>query len=169
MTDLNYTELIKFPEVYGLIKCLLLSENPEGREYFLKIQQLMSHVDKRRNTPVWQERNERIVQPILKSNIRKYFQLAEKIDEDFLQHLCGVLDVNTYEIRAPDTAAMSALYLKGSLLSHNCCANANVAIDELYRIKIYSNRDIDKEEMITNCYTNVLLVGQTYFKLTITH
>ncbi|XP_065369562.1 SET domain-containing protein SmydA-8-like [Calliphora vicina] len=157
MTELKHEELKKFPDCYGIIKCLLLSENPEGKEDFSKILQLMSHLEKRRKSAIWQERNKQIVQPILKSNLKNYFQLGCKLDEEFLQHLCGVLDVNTYEIRAPDVASMSGLYLKGSLLAHQCCPNANVAIDDLYRIKIYANRDIDKEEMVTNCYTNVLL------------
>lgn len=159
MTDLKQEELKKFPDTYGIIKCLLLSEIPEGKEDFNRILKLESHLEKRRKLPIWQERNKNIVQPILKSNLKKYLQLADKLDEEYLQHLCGVLDVNTYEIRAPDMAPMSALYLKGSLLAHQCCPNANVAIDEMYRIKIYANRDIDKEEMVTNCYTNVLLVS----------
>ena len=163
MTDLKADALKKYPETYGIIKCLLLSENPEGKDDFQKILQLESHREKRRNTAVWQERNKNVVQPILTSNLNKYLQLGSKIDAEFLQHLCGILDVNTYEIRAPDTAAMSALYLKGSLLAHQCCPNANVAIDEVYRIKIYANRNIDKEEMVTNCYTNILLVSVFFF------
>lgn len=159
MTDLKADVLKKYPETYGIVKCLLLSENPEGKNDFNKILELESHVDKRRNTPVWQERNKNVVQPILKSNIQKYLQLNSKIDEEFLQQLCGILDVNPFEIRAPDMAAMRGVYLKGSLLAHHCCPNANVAIDELYRIKFYANRDIDKEEMVTNSYTNILLVS----------
>ncbi|KAM7342415.1 SET and MYND domain containing, arthropod-specific, member 6 [Cochliomyia hominivorax] len=157
MSELKYEELKKSTDTYGIIKCLLLSENPEGKKDFNKILELESHLEKRRKTDVWQERNKKIIQPILKSNLKNYLQLADKLDEEYLQHLCGVLDVNTYEIRAPDEASMSALYINASLLSHDCCPNANVAIDEMYRIKIYANRDIAQEEMVTNCYTNVLL------------
>ncbi|XP_061391829.1 SET domain-containing protein SmydA-8-like [Musca vetustissima] len=149
--------LKKFFGTYNIIKCLLLYENSTTREYFEKMLLMESHLDKRRNTTIWKDHNRAVIQPLLKSNICQHLAISQRINEEFLQHICGIWDVNSYEIRAPDSEAMRALYLNASLLAHNCIPNANQAIDEQYRIKIYANRDIDKDEMITISYTNVLM------------
>lgn len=139
----------RFPATYDLLKCLLLHENPETRDY----------LEERRKRSIWQEDDKEVIQPLLQSNIVKGLGIADRINEDFLQHICGVWDVNSYEIRAPDSASMRGLYLNGSLMTHNCCPNTNQAIDDQYRIKLYANRDIAKNEIITISYTNLLLVS----------
>uniref|UniRef100_A0A1I8M6E6 Uncharacterized protein n=1 Tax=Musca domestica TaxID=7370 RepID=A0A1I8M6E6_MUSDO len=149
--------LKKYFATYNILKCLLLYENPETRDYFEKMLQMESHLDKRRNTAVWKDHSRAVIQPLIKSNIVKRLQLATRCNEEFLQHICGIWDVNSYEIRAPDSEGMRALYLNASMLAHNCIPNANQAIDDQYRIKIYANRDIDKDEMVTISYTNVLM------------
>ncbi|XP_073846739.1 SET domain-containing protein SmydA-8-like [Musca autumnalis] len=155
--EIKVETLKKFYGTYNLLKCLLLYENPESREYFEKMLQMESHMEKRRNSDIWKQHSKAIIQPLMKSNIVPALQIAERITEEFLQHICGIWDVNSYEIRAPDSDAMRALYLNASMLAHNCIPNANQAIDEQYRIKIYANRDIDKDEMVTISYTNVLM------------
>uniref|UniRef100_A0A1B0G1M5 SET domain-containing protein n=1 Tax=Glossina morsitans morsitans TaxID=37546 RepID=A0A1B0G1M5_GLOMM len=155
--EVQFENLRKNPESYGLLKLFLLKENPDTAEYFEKILQLESHLDKRRNTTIWQEHNDKVVQPLLHCGMKEYFKYDDTLDEDSIQRLCGILDVNAYEIRAPDQGGMRGLYLNASTITHQCNANANVAIDHQYRIKVYANRDIDKDETISTCYTNILL------------
>ncbi|XP_013099933.2 SET domain-containing protein SmydA-8 [Stomoxys calcitrans] len=149
--------LKKYPGTYGLLKCLLLYENPETRQYFEAMVCMQSHLERRRNSSIWQEHDKEIIQPLMKSNILKGLQIAERINKDFLQHICGIWDVNSYEIRAPDSAAMRGLYMNASMMAHNCQPNANQAIDGQYRMKVYANRDIAKNATVTVSYTNVLL------------
>uniref|UniRef100_A0A1A9W3W3 SET domain-containing protein n=1 Tax=Glossina brevipalpis TaxID=37001 RepID=A0A1A9W3W3_9MUSC len=153
----QFENLRKYSDCYALLKIFLLNENPDTAEYFERILNLEAHLDKRRNTAIWHEHNDKVVQPLLNSGIKEYFKCHDLLDEDFIQRLCGILDVNVYEIRAPDKGAMRGLYLKSSLFSHQCNANTNAAIDHQYRIKLYANRDINKNETISSCYTNVLL------------
>ncbi|XP_059225220.1 SET domain-containing protein SmydA-8 [Stomoxys calcitrans] len=157
LPDVKLDLLKKHLDTYGLLRCLLLQENPETREHFERMLNMESHLEKRRNTPIWQQHNKEIIQPLIKSNILKGLQMAESINEDLLQKICSIWDVNSHEIRAPDTAAMRGLYVNVSLLAHHCCPNANQAIDDQYRMKVYANRDIGKDEMVTNSYTNLLL------------
>ncbi|XP_075168852.1 SET domain-containing protein SmydA-8-like isoform X2 [Haematobia irritans] len=149
--------LKKYPGTYGLLKCLLLYENPESREYFEAMVRMQSHLEKRRKSIIWQEHSKEIIQPLIESNILKGLEIIDRLNEDFLQHICGIWDVNSYEIRAPDSGAMRGLYLNASMIAHNCQPNSNQAIDGQYQMKIYANRDIAKEATITVSYTNVLL------------
>lgn len=159
LPDVQCDILKKHLDTYGLLKCLLLYENEETQKYFESMLKMESHQDKRRNTSIWQHHNREIIQPLLKSNILKGLKVANRINEEFLQQILSIWDVNSHEIRAPDSAAMRGLYVNVSLLAHNCCPNANQAIDDQYRMKVYANRNIDKDEMVTNSYTNVLLVS----------
>lgn len=119
-----------------------------------------SHLDERRNTKIWHYYRKNVVEPILQSGIVKFLSDREEINEEFLQRLCALIDVNSFEIRAPDRGSMRGVYVKGALLSHDCVANTCIAIDDKYCIKIYASRDIRAGEIITNCYTNILLVSR---------
>ncbi|KAM7343123.1 uncharacterized protein ACRADG_010265 [Cochliomyia hominivorax] len=154
---LDIKNLQEHPDTYGLIKFLLLQENPQTKPHFITILLAESHLDERRNTKIWSYYDTHVIQPILQSGIIKYFSDKDLINEEFLQRLCALIDVNSFEIRAPDNGSMRGVYVKGALLSHDCLANTCIAIDEKYAIKIYANRDIKAGEIITNCYTNILL------------
>lgn len=61
-----------------------------------------SHCDERRGTWIWNEHAKNVIQPLRDINIDKIFQLVDApwtLTDDFLQKLCGILDVNTFEVR----------------------------------------------------------------------
>ncbi|XP_037949613.1 SET domain-containing protein SmydA-8-like [Teleopsis dalmanni] len=158
MNELKTSELQKGGQIYGVLKCLLLRENTETAECYKKFIQLEAHLEERRNTEVWDEIKKNVVTPIINSGLPNYLKSDEEsIDEELLQRLCSIVDVNCFEIRAPDTSYMRAVYLNASLMSHQCVTNTVVAIDDNYKMKVYANRDITQGEMLLNCYTNVLL------------
>lgn len=138
-----------------------MRENPETREHFKIVLQAESHLEQRRNSKIWQYYDKCVVRPILNSGLLLGFTNSKEIQEDFLQNLCSLIDVNSFEIRAPDDGFMKAVYIQAALLSHDCMANTCLAIDDKYCMKIYANRAIQMNEIITNCYTNILLVSQT--------
>lgn len=146
---------------FGIIKCLLLNENPKTSSIFEQLVSLESHKDKRRGTAVWSDYQKTVVEPILSSNILTFLSKVKSSNneelEEFIQHLCGIIDVNSFEIRAPDDGSMRAIYLNASLLAHDCVANTSIAIDDDYQMKIYTNCDVEEGAMLTYCYTNPLL------------
>lgn len=158
MTNLDCNLLKRFNECYGIIKCLLLQENPETKSYFDLMLQAECYLEQRRNTDIWSHYNTNVVQPIMKSRLTEYLSHGSQINEDFLQRLCALIDVNGFEIRAPDSGCMKGVYLQGTVLTHDCTPNTQVAIDDKYCMKIYASRAIEAGETVTNCYTNVLLV-----------
>lgn len=160
ISNLVCKDIKQYSDTYGILKFLLLQENPETQQHFATILQAESHVEKRRNTQMWHYYDKNIVQPIMTSGILKYLTHGEEINTGFLQRLCALIDVNSFEIRAPDTGSMKGVYIGGALLSHDCMANTCIAIDDKYCMKIYANRAIKIGEIITNCYTNILLVSR---------
>ena len=162
---LNIEMLKVYPETYGFIKFLLLRENPETQQHFTVVLQAESHLEQRRNSKIWQYHDKCVIQPIINSGLLTGFTNANEIHEDFLQNLCSLIDVNSFEIRAPDTGFMKAVYVQAALLSHDCMANTCLAIDDKYCMKIYANRAIKMNETVTNCYTNILLVSHNSLQM----
>ncbi|KAL9875751.1 SET domain-containing protein SmydA-8-like isoform 1-T1 [Glossina fuscipes fuscipes] len=157
MKGLQTDELIKYNETYSIIKCLLIKENIKTEKYFAQFLEAESHIEQRRNSVIWRKYQQNIVEPIIKSGFAKYLRFASIINEDFLQLLCALIDVNAFEIRAPDGNPMKGLYVQAALLSHDCVANTVISIDSSYRMKIYASQEIEPGQIITNCYINVLL------------
>lgn len=156
------TEVLKnlrnFPDCYAILKCLLICENPLLTESINEFWHLESHLEKRRDTIVWHKFNDKVVQPLLKSELTARLTIEEEINEDFLQRLYGIIDVNAFEVRAPDRLALRALYLKASLFSHDCNANLNVSVDADFSVTIYTNRNVPADQVLGHCYINALLV-----------
>uniref|UniRef100_A0A1A9UZ37 SET domain-containing protein n=1 Tax=Glossina austeni TaxID=7395 RepID=A0A1A9UZ37_GLOAU len=157
MKGLQTDELIKCNETYSIIKCLLIKENIKTEKYFAQFLEAESHIEQRRNSVIWWEHQRNVVEPIIKSGFANYLRFASIINEDFLQLLCALIDVNAFEIRAPDGNPMKGLYVQGALLSHDCIANTVISIDDSYCMKIYASQEIEPGQIITNCYINVLL------------
>ncbi|XP_005188644.2 uncharacterized protein LOC101899433 [Musca domestica] len=157
MENLNCDLLKRNTECYGIIKCLLLQENPDTKAYFDSMLEADCYLEERRGSDIWSHYHVNVVEPLMKSNILKYLRHGERVDEDFLQRLCALIDVNGFEIRAPDYGTMKGVYLRGTILTHDCTPNTQIAIDDKYCMKIYASRAIEAGEIVTNCYTNVLL------------
>ncbi|XP_013099949.2 SET domain-containing protein SmydA-8 [Stomoxys calcitrans] len=157
MKNLDCDLLKKFGECYGIVKCLLLQENPETRPYFERMLVAECYLEQRRGTDIWKHYNVNVVKPLMKCGILKYLSHGSQVNDDLIQRLCALIDVNGFEIRAPDGGSMKGVYIQATLLSHDCTPNTEIAIDDKYCMKIYANREIQADEAVTNCYTNVLL------------
>uniref|UniRef100_A0A1B0BYW9 SET domain-containing protein n=1 Tax=Glossina palpalis gambiensis TaxID=67801 RepID=A0A1B0BYW9_9MUSC len=132
--------------------CEKISKQKKILHNFWKQNHILSNVE----IPSFGENISKIYEPIIKSGFAKYLRFASIINKDFLQLLCALIDVNAFEIRAPDGNPMKGLYVQGALLSHDCVANTVISIDNSYRMKIYASQEIEPGQ-ITNCYINVLL------------
>jgi hypothetical protein len=65
-----------------------------------------SHLKERQNTPIWNFLQDLVVKPLMKLETLKIL-----INEQFLQEICGILDVNTFELRSFNVSSWKILKL----------------------------------------------------------
>lgn len=146
----------KHSDVQTALKCILLREHSETQPLYEEISQMENQLTARRGTDIWKNNQEHAYNPLEKSGVLK--QLNSEANEDLVQGLLGMLDVNAFEIRAPESGgSMRGLYRRAGLYPHSCMPNLVTAIDDERRIKVYANRFIAAGEILYNCYTNILL------------
>lgn len=61
-----------------------------------------SHCGERKGTWIWNQHAQNVIQPLRDINIDKIFESVNApwpLTDDFLQKICGILDVNTFEVR----------------------------------------------------------------------
>lgn len=67
-----------------------------------EILSMESHCNERQGTWIWNEHAKNVLQPLRSINIDAKFQSLNApwtLSDDFLQKICGILDVNTFEFR----------------------------------------------------------------------
>lgn len=87
---------------------------------FEDILSMESHCDKRRDTLIWNTHLERVIGPLMNLPAIKTILKQVNIDEVFLQKLCGILDVNTFEVR---TKNFEVIFFYGFFLFSNKIIN----------------------------------------------
>lgn len=142
--------------VQPTLKCLLLREHADTLPRYEEMSQMETQLAVRRGTDIWKDYKEHAFLPLERSGVLK--QLHSEANEDLVQGLLGILDINAFEIRAPEPGgSMRGLYRRAGLFAHSCMPNLVTAIDDERRIKVYANRFIAAGEILYYCYTNVLL------------
>ncbi|EDW35987.1 GL17552 [Drosophila persimilis] len=147
-------------EVQPALACLLLGEHQHSRPLFEEMSQMETHLEARRGTEIWKRYQAHAYAPLEATGVVKQLHSASgnAVDEILVQRLLGILDVNVYEIRAPEQGgAMRGLYRRAALFAHSCMPNLETAIDDERRIKVFANRQIAAGEILYICYTSVLL------------
>ncbi|XP_066587688.1 uncharacterized protein [Prorops nasuta] len=125
-------------------------------EIWEKIKCMQSHVESRKGTAVWMDREINVVKVIEDLGL-----LPEEENKSVvLQELCGILDVNTFELRSPgglDGLFLRGLYTEAALMAHNCRANTHLTVDDSFEMTIYASLPIEQGEAILFNYTSSLL------------
>lgn len=135
---------------------MIMMENFENVEFAEVFDSMESHMTERRGTAIWKTHHKNTIEPLMMSNIKDLIKSVD-VDTDLLQKICGVFDVNSFEIRAPDgLGCLRSIFPYAALLAHDCTANSIVSIDNNFQMKMLANRPIKSGEMVTNCYTNPL-------------
>lgn len=128
--------------------------------------EMQSHIESRKNTEIWDTIETKIVKPIIDSkmfdNITKI-----KVDSNLIQNLCGIFDVNSFEVRGPNELKgmatqgpnLSGIYWHAAIPAHSCIANAMITIDAQYNLKLFASNDIQEGSNIYINYASVLLVS----------
>lgn len=85
---------------------------------FDEILNMESHCSVRRDTMIWNAHAKNVVKPLQEAGIvaaiNESHQLPFTVDHDFVQKICGILDVNTFEVRTPN------FEVSGDLVARAC-------------------------------------------------
>ncbi|KAL3273948.1 hypothetical protein HHI36_015371 [Cryptolaemus montrouzieri] len=156
--EVDFSLLKNYEEIIPILRILLVRYYSAG--LWKELNELESHVEARRNTPIWKT-HQILVEDILKDTKL----ISEKdIENETIQKICGILDVNTFEIRAPPSMSilnskcqnLRGLYLNAALMAHNCISNTHLAVDDDFMLYIYASVDIQKDTPIFLNYANAM-------------
>ncbi|XP_022905994.2 SET domain-containing protein SmydA-8-like isoform X1 [Onthophagus taurus] len=152
-------DFLNVPQIITVLRCLLLKSYKS--EIFNELMMLESHENDRKGTPIWNFYNESIVKIILNK-----FQTNSNLNGDIIQKICAIFDVNCFELRAPNlkfssncfqqTSYLRGLYIKSSLMTHDCVGNTHLSIDNAFKMTIRASLPIQKGEKIYFNYGNCL-------------
>ncbi|XP_067633974.1 SET domain-containing protein SmydA-8 [Eurosta solidaginis] len=139
----NYYELIMIARI------LLMKQHSPDK--YADILQMESHTELRKsNSELWKYYEENVVQRLQ----RDWGMHALTADE--IHTVCGILDVNCFEI-GQNFAKARSLYKSAYLLAHDCCPNTAHSDDpQTYAINLRTSRPIQKDEVITLSYAYTL-------------
>ncbi|XP_077261989.1 SET domain-containing protein SmydA-8 isoform X2 [Temnothorax americanus] len=122
-----------------------------------KIDRMEAHLDKRIGTSIWRDREINIV------NVIRRFRMPAEIEPpsaELMHKLCGILDVNAFELRSPgavDGLLLRGLYIEATLMAHDCRGNTHLTVDDNFQLTIYASVAIKQDEPILFNYTSSLL------------
>lgn len=129
-----------------------------------------AHLEERRGSEIWDILSKYVVEPLLQNGAfdRVGDGEGEKmtVDEDLIQHCCGVFDVNAFEIRGNGTnqsvqqnCFVRGLYPRAALMAHDCVPNAFISVDGESNLRVYAAVPIVKGQMVLFNYTRCLFVS----------
>ncbi|KMQ84548.1 protein isoform a [Lasius niger] len=117
-----------------------------------------AYLDKRIGTPVWKEREVDVVDVIRKLRMPAE---TEPPSAELMQKLCGILDVNAFELRSPGVLdgllPLRGLYIEATLMAHDCRGNTYLTVDDNFQLTVYASVPIKQDEPILFNYTSSLL------------
>lgn len=117
------------------------------------------HCKERKETEIWNFCDNKVIKPLLSTNILNDFSM--EIGEEMLQQICGVLDVNTFEIRGSMEGGTNirGIYPEAAMFAHSCISNTLTSVDSKNNLRIHAAVEIKKGEPIFINYTNTLYVS----------
>ncbi|KAL6254342.1 hypothetical protein P5V15_014390 [Pogonomyrmex californicus] len=123
-----------------------------------KIDRMEAHLDKRLGTPVWRNRQVNVV------NVLQRLRMPAEIEPasvELMQKLCGILDVNAFELRSPGvldgSLLLRGLYNEATLMTHDCRGNTHLTVDDNFQLTIYASIAIKQDDPVLFNYTSSLL------------
>ncbi|KAH8304072.1 hypothetical protein KR059_000002, partial [Drosophila kikkawai] len=136
-------------ELVMIVRILLLRQHDP--EQFQLIARMESHTEERRkNAVLWQHYEEKVVQ-----RLRQDWQL-EDLPAEQVHEVCGILDVNCFEIGQNGSKART-LYPSAFLLAHDCRPNtAHTDDPRSYAILLRTSRRVREREALTLSYAYTL-------------
>ncbi|KAF6204066.1 hypothetical protein GE061_002406 [Apolygus lucorum] len=135
------------------LRALVASEKDPDR-WKSEVICLMDHNSLRKeNQEVWEAEGNNVVE-----FLRSRCKLSERFSEDLIRKICGILEVNSYEI-LPDTVAVPirGIYPTASIPSHNCVANTTHSIFPVdFKMVLRATVDLAEGSEVFCSYTSSL-------------
>uniref|UniRef100_A0A8D8XRP4 Protein msta, isoform A n=1 Tax=Cacopsylla melanoneura TaxID=428564 RepID=A0A8D8XRP4_9HEMI len=142
----NYEWLLPFRIMVNI------KHNTQQREPWEKFLQLEAHMEKRRNTWIWESHRNTIIQGLQNVGLIG----KDEQEEELAQKVCGILDVNSFEIRSPEQELLRGIFLEASMMCHDCIGNTHLAVDKDYVMTVRASLPIAKGDKIMFNYTGPL-------------
>lgn len=141
------------------LRFVWLASDAQRCVQFDAARQMQSHCTERRFQHIWQLHARQVVAPMLA--LCAHLLQPEQRCEAFVQRLCGILDVNTFEVRTERAAEIPVrgLYPLAAMLPHDCVSNTFIAVDARRVLRVYASVPIARGETVFNNYTSALLVS----------
>lgn len=145
------------------LRCLMLATDPARANKFTTMCNMQSHCEQRRNTAIWRLHERNVIAPLRQLPAGAMPLLAdEHRDADFVQRCCGILDVNSFEVRTASFAAdipVRGLYPLAGMMPHDCVSNTFITVDggAEHAMRVYASVPIAAGETVYNNYTSTLL------------
>lgn len=95
--------------------------------------------------------------------LRENGLLTSMEDAEFVQKICGILDVNSFEFRGPpsksgETEVLRGIYRRAALMAHDCVANTHLAVGDDFEMSIHASVPIPLGHPIYFNYTSAMQV-----------
>lgn len=135
-------------ECLSTLRLLLLRDRDRAR--WEEVMEMESHCDKRKtNEEFWNAE---------KVNIVDFIRIRckmESFSEDLIHKVCGILEVNCFEVRSAEGFMGRGLYTLTAIMSHNCVANTTHSVlpTDNYRITVRTTTPVKKGQDLFSSYT----------------
>ncbi|XP_043275189.1 uncharacterized protein [Venturia canescens] len=132
---------------------LLLESEKSPERWKTEVKDLEAHTKIRSKGKQWSTDNVNIVK-----YLRERLKL-ERFSEESIQNACGILAINTHEVRTScGDCTARGLYPTISLLNHNCVANTIHSITtNNFKLQLRARTRIPKDGQLFACYTPTFL------------
>ncbi|XP_037932596.1 SET domain-containing protein SmydA-8-like [Teleopsis dalmanni] len=136
-------------ELILIVRILLMKQH--SPEKYAKIMLMESHSELRKqNADLWQHYQQNVVTKLLD----EWHMASYTADE--IHTVCGILDVNCFEI-GQNSAKARTLYPNAFLLAHDCSPNTSHTDDpNTFAIVLRTSRHVQKDEALTLSYAYTL-------------
>ncbi|CRL02851.1 CLUMA_CG015740, isoform A, partial [Clunio marinus] len=144
------SELENDYEAITVLRCLMLKISSE--QSWKQLNEMESHNEIRKNMPALWNRNQKVIV----DRIRKKWKL-EEFSEDEIHTICGILEVNCFEVGGNKGTSARALFPEAYLMCHDCVPNTNHTDDPItHELTVRTTKTIKKGEVISLSYAYTL-------------
>merc|ERR1719481_264668 len=145
-------EMLEAGAMYWPISCLrVLLKGQENPLALSTVNRMLSHLEEHRAKPTHALYSQHMV-----SFIRDKLGLGEIFSVDEVEHVSGVIDVNSIRLRENG----HGVYLKTSIMSHSCMATTKTILNEDLSVDVRAVVPIPQGTEITKAYVSTLETTQ---------
>ncbi|XP_052128169.1 uncharacterized protein LOC113211356 [Frankliniella occidentalis] len=137
------------------LRCLLgVRSGLDGWTTFLELE---AHLDQRRGTAVWSDRQSQVVEVLRAAGVVP----ADGSEDELVQRICGILDVNSFEVRGPAAAGsagepLRAVFLRAAMMAHSCVPNCQLSVDDNLQLQVRASCAVPRATPVQYNYCELL-------------